>query len=52
MSKIIEEQSKVKANSYISLEELLIKAGFELVDEEADIDLTQMSKNDLIKLVC
>lgn len=52
MSKIIEEQSKVKANSYISLEELLIKAGFELVEEEADIDLTQLSKNDLIKLVC
>ena len=52
MTKIIEEQSKVKANSFIGLEDLLVAAGFELVEEEADIDLTQMSKNDLIKLVC
>lgn len=52
MSKIIEEQSKVKANSFIELEDLLIAAGFELVDEDADIDLTQLSKNDIIKLVC
>lgn len=52
MTKIIEEQSEIKANSFIGLEDLLVAAGFELVEEEADIDLTQMSKNDLIKLVC
>jgi hypothetical protein len=51
MMKIIEAQGKVKANSYIKLNDLLTAAGFEFVEDEPDIDLTQMSKNDLIKLV-
>lgn len=51
MMKIIEAQGKVKANSYIKLNDLLVAAGFEFVEDEPDIDLTQMSKNDLIKLV-
>ena len=51
MMKIIEAQSKVKANSYIKLNDLLDAAGFEFVEDEPDIDFTQMSKNDLIKLV-
>ena len=51
MMKVIEAQSKVKANSYIKLNDLLDAAGFEFVEDEPDIDFTQMSKNDLIKLV-
>ena len=51
MMKVIEAQGKVKANSYIKLNDLLDAAGFEFVEDEPDIDLTQISKNDLIKLV-
>ena len=51
MMRVIEAQGKVKANSYIKLNDLLVAAGFEFVEDEPDIDLTQMSKNDLIKLV-
>ena len=51
MMRVIEAQGKVKANSYIKLNDLLDAAGFEFVEDEPDIDLTQMSKNDLIKLV-
>ena len=51
MMRVIEAQGKVKANSYIKLNDLLTAAGFEFVEDEPDIDLTQMSKNDLIKLV-
>ena len=51
MMRVIEAQSKVKANSYIKLNDLLVAAGFEFVEDEPDIDFTQMNKNDLIKLV-
>ena len=51
MMRVIEAQGKVKANSYIKLNDLLTAAGFEFVEDEPDIDLTQMSKNDIIKLV-
>ena len=51
MMRVIEAQGKVKANSYIKLNDLLDAAGFEFVEDEPDIDLTQMSKNDIIKLV-
>lgn len=48
---IIQEQFKVKSNSYVELEDILVKAGFEFVEENADIDLSQLSKNDLISLI-
>lgn len=51
MTKIIEKQNRVKAESYIQLKPLLEKAGFEIVEQEADLDFSQMSKNDLIKLL-
>lgn len=49
--KIMSAQGAVKAESFVLIKPLLIKAGFNFVDEDPDIDLTQMSKNDLIKLV-
>ncbi len=50
MMKVMEAQSKVKAESYIKFQPILERAGFEFVEADADIDISQMSKNDLIKL--
>lgn len=53
MMKVMEAQGKVKAESYTKLNPILERAGFEIVSDESevDIDISQMSKNDLIKLL-
>lgn len=48
---IMNRQLKVKAKSFINLNDLLVKAGFEIVEDKGDLDISQMSKNDLIKLL-
>ena len=47
---IINRQLFKKADSFVELKEILEKAGFEFVDEDAELDLSNPSKDDLIKL--
>lgn len=48
---IMNKQLEIKAKSFVNLNDLLVKAGFEIVEEKGDLDISQMSKNDLIKLL-
>lgn len=51
-NKIIQDQMKVRAKSYIDLKPLLERAGFEIVESgECDLDFSNLAKSDLVKLL-
>ena len=49
-NEIIQQQFKIACQSFVNLNELLEKAGFTKSEEEAELDLSVPTKEQLIKL--